>query len=620
MCIENKKTYILYVLDVLREYSDEEHRLSQKDIVDLLRKYYDVDIERRTVKSCVMNLIDTGYDISYTETIRGKGTDKENAIWTDFYLERDFTDGELRVLIDSILCSKYLTHGFAEEIAEKLKNMGSKHFRRSRFQSHMPDIDIPRDMLMNIEDISSAIFDLRKISFIRNEWGYDRHLHPIDDVPVLFSPFRLVTSDNYYHVIGKTDGEMSLSSYRLDALTEIEITEYDAEPNLFDVDAYIASSPDMLGGSVVTAEFLTYDGAIDSLIRHFGKSAVREASEHGFGGCGRVFLTAAERDIVNWAKANQDIALLCAPLPLFNEVQSSMDRMRMLKRVNPTTTYLKTIEEARKSGFLYLCNCNISKRHKHENLKGISSIRLFSVRGADCSFLRRYTDIKELSVYESDIRNGEVLYDMNNLRILLLENTGINNIEFICNMPMLSVLGLFEENVKDYSPLYELKNLKNLRIPESVADCLDIERLRKNSPQLLIYSGLTCEMPNEELIYFADEVYERCNDTDIYPLNVYKYLNKRFEPDLSLLNNAELMQEADKYLHFHGRESYEILTLKFHDGFSEYEIAKKLGVPLESVLLKLDSCQHDFSTLSDVYRMFGRDNREQVFYGNPAVL
>ena len=77
MCIENKKTYILYVLDVLREYSDEEHRLSQKDIVDLLRKYYDVDIERRTVKSCVMNLIDTGYAISYTETIRGKGTDKE---------------------------------------------------------------------------------------------------------------------------------------------------------------------------------------------------------------------------------------------------------------------------------------------------------------------------------------------------------------------------------------------------------------------------------------------------------------------------------------------------------------------------------------------------------------
>ena len=68
MCIENKKTYILYVLDVLREYSDEEHRLSQKAIVDLLRKYYDIDIERRTVKSCVMNLIDTGYD-SYIEAL-----------------------------------------------------------------------------------------------------------------------------------------------------------------------------------------------------------------------------------------------------------------------------------------------------------------------------------------------------------------------------------------------------------------------------------------------------------------------------------------------------------------------------------------------------------------------
>lgn len=63
--------------------------------------------------------MDCGYDIEYTETVRmvpvtnpktGQTTQEESYLWSDFYLKRDFTAGELRLLIDSLLFSGHIPH------------------------------------------------------------------------------------------------------------------------------------------------------------------------------------------------------------------------------------------------------------------------------------------------------------------------------------------------------------------------------------------------------------------------------------------------------------------------------------------------------------------------------
>ena len=65
-----KKLLILYILDILQKYSDEEHRLSQKDIQDILKKEYEMPVDRKAVKRNLLNLIEYGSNIEYREVAR----------------------------------------------------------------------------------------------------------------------------------------------------------------------------------------------------------------------------------------------------------------------------------------------------------------------------------------------------------------------------------------------------------------------------------------------------------------------------------------------------------------------------------------------------------------------
>jgi len=59
-----KKLIIMNILDILKRYTDENHRLSQKEIRDILEREYDMTVERKAVKRNLMNLIEFGYNIT----------------------------------------------------------------------------------------------------------------------------------------------------------------------------------------------------------------------------------------------------------------------------------------------------------------------------------------------------------------------------------------------------------------------------------------------------------------------------------------------------------------------------------------------------------------------------
>ena len=91
-----KKMIIINILDILRKYTDENHKLSQKEIQDMLHSEYNMKVDRKAVKRNLMNLIDFGYEIEYSETVQAKvrivkqrGL-KESSIRSDFHILRDF--------------------------------------------------------------------------------------------------------------------------------------------------------------------------------------------------------------------------------------------------------------------------------------------------------------------------------------------------------------------------------------------------------------------------------------------------------------------------------------------------------------------------------------------------
>ena len=116
-----KKMIVINILDILKRYTDENHRLSQREIMDILEREYDMKVDRKAVKRNLMNLIDFGYQVEYSESIRQGKNGEEEIIFTDWYLEKDFTDSELRLLIDSLLFSKHIPYSQCKALIEKLE-------------------------------------------------------------------------------------------------------------------------------------------------------------------------------------------------------------------------------------------------------------------------------------------------------------------------------------------------------------------------------------------------------------------------------------------------------------------------------------------------------------------
>ena len=67
-----KKMLIMNILDILKKYTDENHRLSQKEIADILKSEYDMTVDRKAVKRNLMNLIDFGIGAYGTEPVDGE--------------------------------------------------------------------------------------------------------------------------------------------------------------------------------------------------------------------------------------------------------------------------------------------------------------------------------------------------------------------------------------------------------------------------------------------------------------------------------------------------------------------------------------------------------------------
>ena len=91
-------------------------------------------VERKAVKRNLMNLIEFGYNINYSESVRifkdKDGKEQENVILSDFYLEREFTDSELRLLIDSVLFSNHIPYKQDKELVDKLASLSNIYFKK----------------------------------------------------------------------------------------------------------------------------------------------------------------------------------------------------------------------------------------------------------------------------------------------------------------------------------------------------------------------------------------------------------------------------------------------------------------------------------------------------------
>ncbi len=227
-----KKLLIVNILEVLKKYSDGDHVLNQKEIVKLLESEYQIKVDRKAVKRNLMNLLEFGFDLKYKETVRVNKKGEQEILYSDWYLVRDFTDAELRLLVDSVLFSKHIPNNRCKELVEKLESLSSKYFKaKVKHVYNLSDEDIKNSQLFyNVEDLDDAISAGKKVAFCYNDFGADKKLHPRINSDgearrYIVNPYRMVTANGRYYLIANYDKYDNISHYRVDKISDIKILD-----------------------------------------------------------------------------------------------------------------------------------------------------------------------------------------------------------------------------------------------------------------------------------------------------------------------------------------------------------------------------------------------------------
>ena len=263
-----KKMLNMLILDILKEYSDKEHRLLQQDIIDLLDSNYGISCERRAVKNNIVSLREMGYDIA---------SDK------GYYLKtRDFTDAELRLLIDGVFTSGAITDKEAHQLVKKLEKYSNKFFKAHVSHIHSTSSGKNaenQNVMASIAAIDDAISKEKKICFSYLQYGIDFKLHPKRNIRYVVSPYQMISNKGKYYLIGNYDEYDDISHYRLDRIADVEILKENRKPikeingfeNGLSLSEYIAEHVYMYSGESIHVKIRTKDSMMDALIDAFGK-------------------------------------------------------------------------------------------------------------------------------------------------------------------------------------------------------------------------------------------------------------------------------------------------------------------------------------------------------------
>lgn len=276
--IPPKKMVIVNILDILKRYSDEEHRLTQVQIADILKREYNMEVDRRTVKRNLMNLLDFDFGIDYTEIIKRNEKGEEVPICTDWYITREFDDSELRLLIDSVLFSKTIPQRQCRELIAKIKGLSSVYFDKkvghiSTLPENRPE---NKEMFYTINVLDEAISKGRKVSVVYNSYGADKKLHPKRDREYIINPYRMAATNGRYYLICNYDKYDTLSNYRIDRMTGIKILDEKRKPvkelkeGEINLPKHMAEHLYMFAGESIWTRFKAKNYIIDQIIDWFG--------------------------------------------------------------------------------------------------------------------------------------------------------------------------------------------------------------------------------------------------------------------------------------------------------------------------------------------------------------
>lgn len=266
---EPKKLALVRIWQILHHHSDSLHPLTQEEISRHLQEEYGLFIERKSISRNLSLLKEIGVDIVTNPNRTGSYLDS-----------RTFEEAELKLLIDSVLCSRHIPPRHSKDLIEKLCGMSSRYFR-----SHVNNIHTVeewnktenRALFLNIELVDLAIEEGVQIQYDYNKYGLDKKLHKSSFQRV--TPYQLILHNQKYYLMAYSDYWGNMVFHRLDHISSLRLTDRPAKPireiagyeNGIDYKKLSSTMPYMYTDTPERIRFTAARGIVDQVIDWFGK-------------------------------------------------------------------------------------------------------------------------------------------------------------------------------------------------------------------------------------------------------------------------------------------------------------------------------------------------------------
>lgn len=267
----NQKLKLMYLAKILNEKTDENNALTFAEIKDILSGY-EIDIERKTFYDDIRLLREFGMDI---ESTRGKSF--------GYYISsRKFEPAELKILVDAVQSSKFISEKKSSELITKLGSLVSeaqaKQLKRKLYITNSAKTE--KNTYYNIDAIHTAIYENKQLSFRYYEWSQNnakaQKSVKKNGEKYVISPFALIWNDENYYVVAYYAERDDISHFRVDKMGDVVITN-DIREGLdrfkdFNLAEYTKKTFGMFGGKEVEVKlkFKKDNRLLGAVVDRFG--------------------------------------------------------------------------------------------------------------------------------------------------------------------------------------------------------------------------------------------------------------------------------------------------------------------------------------------------------------
>lgn len=268
---QEKKGRLLALRDYLYKYTDEQHPVSTQELIDeMTRQGYPGN--RKTIKDDIDVLNKFGMDI-ITNVSRGNS----------FYMaSREFEIPELKLLVDAVSSSRFISAARSEQLIGKLTAMASEYekeqitpriFTGDRIKANNPHLYYVVDMLIQ------AVQNKKKVRFQYGEFDADKRKILRNDGEIYInSPYGCLWNDDFYYLVGYSEKRKKVVTFRVDRIVDLEIMNEDIipEPADFNMADYAQIVIEMFDGEPQEVELLCDNELMKSVIDKFGENIKTE--------------------------------------------------------------------------------------------------------------------------------------------------------------------------------------------------------------------------------------------------------------------------------------------------------------------------------------------------------